>query len=84
MSTHRCQNYKKIAGTLLLDQEEELLREAGATTMEDVVKFWDERYPYARRSGRDIVIAELTRRIKNEEPKPVATAAPTAAQMEAL
>ena len=75
MSTSRCQHYKRITGTLLLDEEEELLRKAGATTMEDVSKFWDARYPSARKSGRDIIIAELHRRIKNEEsaaPNPAA------------
>ena len=81
MSTSRCQNYKRIVGTLLLDEEEALLRKAGATTLEDVCAFWDERYPYAKKSGRDIVTAELHRRIKNEESQP-ATAAPNAAPRE--
>ena len=65
MSTHRCSNYKKIQHSILLDEEERLLRDAGATTRADVEAFWTARYPLARHDTRDIVIDELTRRLED-------------------
>lgn len=68
MSTHRCQNYEKIRGTLLLDREETLLREHGARTKDEVVAFWTARYPHAKAASRELITAELFNRLNTEKP----------------
>ena len=63
MSTHRCNNYKKITGTILLDEEEALLRNANVRTKAEVESFWDARYPHARPTAKKTVTEELFRRL---------------------
>ena len=63
MSTYR-HNYKKFQDTLLLDEEEQRLRDAGAKTREQVEALWTSRYPNVCAYTRNIVVTELTRRLQ--------------------
>ena len=56
-------HYHKLERTLLLDEELELLRATGARTRDEVQAWWDKRYPHAQSQARDIIIAELYRRL---------------------
>ena len=58
----------KITETLLLDEEEQWLREEGATTLKEVARYYDRHYPYARGQARMTLIAELYQRLQVRKP----------------
>ena len=66
MAKTRIHNYAKIGGTILLDREEQWLREEGAKTLEDVERYYDRHYPHASSAARDVVTAELFSRLQTE------------------
>lgn len=59
----RACHYRLIADTVLLDEEEALLREQGAMTLSEVDSYWHSRYPNAQQHARDVIVAELYRRL---------------------
>ena len=68
MSTHRCQNYKRINTDTLLCYEEQCLREEGAKTRQDVDNYYQRHYPYAGKTSRAIVVDELFKRLQDDKP----------------
>ena len=58
--------WKITRGTLILDREEQRLREEGAKTLQDAEAYYDRHYPYAFKSARKLVTEELFSRISED------------------
>ena len=59
----RCKNYDKIRKPILLDEEERVLRAAGASSRADIERIWDARYPHSWEPGRTTILTELEHRL---------------------
>ena len=62
----RIQAYSRIRDWTLIDEEVTIALAQGAQNRDDVERIWKERYPHAEYNARQICVAAIWKRLREE------------------